>query len=55
MLLILKVNLSMLSFVFVNIAEISTDASKFMTVEHICSWAGLSPDNNESAGKKSPR
>ncbi len=34
------------------IAEIGTDMSKFKTQEHICSWAGLSPRNNESAGKK---
>ena len=36
------------------IAEIGIDMSKFKTAEHICSWAGLSPGNNESAGKKSP-
>lgn len=36
------------------IAELSTNVSKFKTAEHICSWAGLSPGNNESAGKKSP-
>ena len=34
------------------IAEIGTDMSKFPTAEHFCSWAGLSPGNNESAGKK---
>lgn len=34
------------------IAEISIDMSKFKTADHICSWAGLSPGNNESAGKK---
>ena len=34
------------------IAEIGTDMSKFKTAEHFCSWAGLSPGNNESAGKK---
>ena len=34
------------------IAEIGTDMSKFPTAQHICSWAGLSPGNNESAGKK---
>ncbi len=34
------------------IAEIGTDMSRFKTVEHICSWAGLCPGNNESAGKK---
>ncbi|WPX08030.1 IS110 family transposase [Anaerocellum danielii] len=36
------------------IVEIGIDMSKFKTAEHICSWAGLSPGNNESAGKKSP-
>ncbi|MDK2991759.1 MAG: transposase [Clostridiales bacterium] len=30
------------------LAEIGTDMSKFKTAEHICSWAGLSPGNNES-------
>lgn len=34
------------------IAEIGTDMSAFKTAEHICSWAGLSPGNNESAGKR---
>lgn len=34
------------------LAEIGTHMSKFKTAEHICSWAGLSPGNNESAGKK---
>lgn len=34
------------------IAEIGTDMSAFPSVEHICSWAGLSPGNNESAGKR---
>jgi transposase len=34
------------------IAEIGIDMSKFKTAEHISSWAGLSPGNNESAGKK---
>lgn len=34
------------------IAEIGIDMSHFKTAEHICSWAGLSPGNNESAGKK---
>lgn len=33
------------------IAEIGIDMSKFKTAEHICSWAGLSPANNESAKK----
>ncbi len=34
------------------IAEIGTDMGSFKTAEHICSWAGLSPGNNESAGKR---
>lgn len=34
------------------IAEIGTDMSNFKTSDHICSWAGLAPGNNESAGKK---
>lgn len=34
------------------IAEIGIDMSCFNTAERICSWAGLSPGNNESAGKK---
>lgn len=34
------------------IAEIGVDMSAFKTSEHICSWAGLSPGNNESAGKR---
>lgn len=34
------------------IAEIGTDMSVFETPERIASWAGLSPGNNESAGKK---
>jgi transposase len=34
------------------IAEIGIDMSRFPTVGHICSWAGVSPGNNESAGKR---
>lgn len=34
------------------IAEVGTDMSKFPTEQHLSSWAGLSPGNNESAGKK---
>jgi len=34
------------------IAEIGNDMSKFLTAEHICSWTGLSPGDNMSAGKK---
>ena len=36
------------------LAEIGTDMSKFKTAAHLCSWAGLCPGSNESAGKKSP-
>lgn len=34
------------------IAEIGIDMDRFPTEAHISSWAGLSPGNNESAGKK---
>jgi len=34
------------------LAEIGIDMSKFPTSDHFCSWAGLSPGCNESAGKK---
>lgn len=34
------------------IAEIGIDMSRFPTAGHLCSWAGISPGNNESAGKK---
>ena len=34
------------------IAEIGTDMSVFDTDKQLCCWAGLSPANNESAGKK---
>lgn len=34
------------------IAEIGVDMSVFPTAKHLCSWAGLTPQNNESAGKK---
>lgn len=34
------------------ISEIGTDMSVFPTVKHLCSWAGLVPQNAESAGKK---
>ena len=29
--------------------------SKFETEKYLASWAGISPDNNESSGKKSSR
>jgi transposase len=34
------------------IAEIGVEMKHFKTSDHICSWAGLAPGNNESAGKK---
>ena len=34
------------------IAEIGVDMSVFESAKHCCSWAGLTPQNNESAGKK---
>jgi transposase len=34
------------------IAEIGTDMSRFPTAGHLCSWAGMSPRNDVSAGKR---
>ena len=34
------------------IGEISVDMSVFETSRHLCSWAGLAPQNDQSAGKK---
>lgn len=34
------------------IAEIGIDMKPFKTAEHICSWAGLCPGNNESVEKR---
>ncbi len=34
------------------VAEIGVDMSVFPSSKHLCSWAGLTPQNNESAGKK---
>ena len=34
------------------ISEIGVDMSVFPTSKQLCSWAGLTPQNNESAGKK---
>lgn len=40
-----------LSALFV-ISEIGTDMGVFESDKHLCSWAGLTPANNESANKK---
>lgn len=37
------------------IAEIGVDMEVFPTADHLASWAGMSPGNNESAGKKKAR
>lgn len=37
------------------LAEIGVDMEVFPTAEHLTSWAGLAPGNNESAGKKKAR
>ena len=34
------------------ISEIGVDMSQFSSSKRLCCWAGLSPGNNESAGKK---
>ena len=35
------------------ISEIGVDMSVFPTSKHLCSWAGLTPQNNESTGRRS--
>lgn len=37
------------------LAEIGTDMTVFETAKHLTSWAGLTPQNNESAGKRKLR
>jgi transposase len=34
------------------LSEIGVDMNQFPTVGNLCSWAGVVPANNESAGKK---
>jgi hypothetical protein len=34
------------------ISEVGVDMSVFPTAKHLCSWAGLVPQNDQSAGKK---
>lgn len=34
------------------LSEIGTDMSRFPSDAHICSWTGICPGNNESAGKR---
>lgn len=36
------------------LGEIGVDMSVFHSQKHICSWTGLTPQNNESVGKKNP-
>jgi len=34
------------------VSEIGNDMSRFPTADHLAAWAGVSPGNNESAGKR---
>ena len=34
------------------LSEIGLDMSRFQTAKHLCTWAGVAPGNNESAGKR---
>jgi transposase len=34
------------------VAEVGTDMTRFASAGHLCSWAGMSPGNDQSAGKR---
>ncbi len=36
------------------VAEIGAGMSRFPTADHLASWAGVAPGNNESGGKRRP-
>lgn len=54
--MLLFIQLKHIDFLEKHIEDISnetgTGMSRFPTANHLCSWAGLCPGNNESAGKK---
>lgn len=34
------------------VAEVGTDMTRFPTADHLCCWAGMSPGNDRSAGRR---